>query len=81
MIRKIFTHVLILLIRIYQTIFSPDQGLLKIFFRNQVCKFYPTCSEYSILVIKKYGVLKGIKLSFKRISRCHPWSEGGVDLP
>lgn len=47
----------------------------------KVCRFYPSCSEYSILAIKKYGAVKGIFLGAKRILRCHRFSPGGVDLP
>ena len=44
-----------------------------------VCGFYPTCSEYTRQAIEKYGVLKGGWLGLKRISKCHPWHEGGND--
>ena len=37
------------------------------------CRFQPTCSEYSIEVIKQHGILKGSYLAIKRISKCHPW--------
>jgi len=66
------------LIKIYQKTCSPDQG----FFRYQagpVCRFYPTCSEYTYQAIDKYGVLKGTRKGFKRIIRCHPWGQGGYD--
>ncbi|MBQ9298150.1 MAG: membrane protein insertion efficiency factor YidD [Clostridia bacterium] len=43
------------------------------------CKYYPTCSQYSKEAIQKYGVLKGIILSIKRIIRCNPFSKGGYD--
>ena len=43
------------------------------------CKYYPTCSEYSIQAIKKYGALKGSILSIKRILKCNPFSKGGYD--
>ncbi len=43
------------------------------------CRFSPTCSEYSIAVVKQYGVLKGSKLSLKRILKCQPWSGVHVD--
>lgn len=43
------------------------------------CKYYPTCSEYSIQAIKKYGVIKGSYLSLKRIIKCNPFSKGGYD--
>jgi putative membrane protein insertion efficiency factor len=43
------------------------------------CRFTPTCSTYSIQAFKKYGLFKGIWLSIKRISRCHPWGGHGYD--
>lgn len=43
------------------------------------CRFYPTCSQYSIDAIKTHGVFKGLKLSFKRIGKCHPWGKHGFD--
>jgi len=45
------------------------------------CKFYPSCSEYCYLAINKYGSARGIWKGFKRILRCHPWGEGGIDQP
>lgn len=44
------------------------------------CKFTPTCSEYGILAIEKYGAFKGTLLTIKRIIRCNPFSKGGIDL-
>ncbi len=43
------------------------------------CRFYPTCSEYSIQAIDKYGIIKGILMAIKRIAKCHPLHLGGVD--
>ena len=43
------------------------------------CKFYPTCSEYAMEALEKYGFLKGIFLSIKRIFKCNPFSKGGYD--
>ena len=43
------------------------------------CRFYTTCSEYSKQAILKYGFLKGVLLSIKRISKCHPFNPGGYD--
>lgn len=59
-------------------------GLIKIYqyfskFTPSVCRFYPTCSEYTKQAIIKYGVLKGGWLGIKRICRCHPGNPGGYD--
>ena len=43
------------------------------------CKYYPTCSNYCIDAINKYGVFKGVFLGIKRILRCNPFSKGGYD--
>lgn len=64
-------HILIFLIRIYQTILSP--------FLGNHCRFYPSCSHYALEALEKHGFFKGLWLSMKRVSHCHPWHEGGVD--
>jgi len=43
------------------------------------CRFYPTCSEYTLEAVKKFGPFKGSWLGLKRILRCHPWNPGGYD--
>lgn len=48
--------------------------------RGENCRFIPTCSEYTYQAVEKYGALKGLWLGVKRISRCHPWGDGGIDL-
>ena len=59
------------LIRIYQLTLSPLLG--------SNCRFQPTCSAYATEAIKKFGVLKGGYLSFRRLIKCHPFHEGGYD--
>jgi uncharacterized protein len=69
----------IILIKLYQKIISPAYSwIFKNYFHG--CRFYPSCSEYTIQAINKYGALKGLFLGFKRILKCSPLSEGGVDL-
>ena len=43
------------------------------------CRYYPTCSEYSIQAIEKYGVIKGVFISMIRFLKCNPFSKGGYD--
>ena len=69
----------IVVLKIYQKIFSFDHGILKVFYPFGFCRFYPTCSEYSIQSIEKYGLIRGAIKTIKRIGRCHPWSRGGYD--
>jgi uncharacterized protein len=71
------------LIRFYQRVLSPDQGLLRKFlgFQGQYCVMYPSCSEYMIQAIKKYGVLRGLYKGIRRVLRCHPYQKNLVDLP
>jgi putative membrane protein insertion efficiency factor len=48
-------------------------------FKKPSCVFYPTCSEYTKQAIEKYGVIKGVRLGFLRILRCHPWQKDHID--
>ncbi|OGY88033.1 MAG: membrane protein insertion efficiency factor YidD [Candidatus Kerfeldbacteria bacterium RIFOXYA2_FULL_38_24] len=70
----------IAIIQLYQKTISPDHG---VFFATPYkgCRFYPSCSEYTLRAIKKHGLgLGGIK-GLWRILRCNPFSAGGVDEP
>jgi len=64
-------YVLIKLIKIYQKLLSP--------MFPPSCRFYPTCSEYAVESISKYGVFKGGIKALWRILRCNPFSKGGFD--
>jgi hypothetical protein len=60
------------LIKFYRKYLSPFKG-------HATCKYFPTCSQYAIEAIEKYGVLKGGLLAVWRILRCNPFSKGGYD--
>ncbi|MEH6589357.1 MAG: membrane protein insertion efficiency factor YidD [Halioglobus sp.] len=61
----------IFLIQCYKTALSP--------FLGHHCRFYPSCSAYAQEAVAIHGVGKGSWLAAKRLSKCHPWHEGGVD--
>lgn len=65
------TLVLIALIRLYQLLISP--GL------PASCRFSPSCSQYTLDAVRRYGALKGAWLGVRRLVRCHPWHPGGYD--
>lgn len=68
------------LIRLYQkTNFFRSAFLKQLYLTDAACRFRPTCSEYTYQAVEKYGVLKGARLGFLRIIRCHPWNKGGYD--
>ncbi|TSC73460.1 MAG: hypothetical protein G01um101470_66 [Parcubacteria group bacterium Gr01-1014_70] len=68
----------IFFIKIYQILFSPDHGVL-FFYRVRTCRFYPSCSEYTIEALRAYGFFRGWLFGLRRVARCHPWQEGGWD--
>ena len=70
-IANIPAKLLILLIRLYQVTLSPWFG--------KSCRYTPTCSNYGIEAVTKYGFLKGGWLTFKRILSCNPWGGSGYD--
>jgi putative membrane protein insertion efficiency factor len=71
MISKLFSFLFLGIIKAYRTLISP---LLA-----PSCRYLPTCSEYGLQAITKYGPFKGGWLTIKRISRCHPWGGHGYD--
>jgi hypothetical protein len=64
-------------IRFYQAVLSFDYGIFA--GRGPVCRFSPTCSQYTYEAVEKFGIIKGFLLGVKRISKCHPWNKGGLD--
>ncbi|MDG1023655.1 MAG: membrane protein insertion efficiency factor YidD [Flavobacteriaceae bacterium] len=69
--KKILIYPFVLLIKGYQSFISP---LLP-----PSCRYQPTCSQYTLESLKRYGLLKGGILGIKRISKCHPWGGSGYD--
>lgn len=70
-VKKVAVFPLVLLVRFYQVCISP--------FTPAACRFTPTCSQYALEALRKYGPFKGLWLAFKRIIRCHPWGGSGYD--
>lgn len=71
-LKQLLISPFVLIIRFYQLFISPLLG--------PRCRFYPSCSHYSLEALRTHGLFKGSWLSLKRISRCHPGNEGGIDL-
>ncbi len=69
-ISQLLKRTILYLIRFYQLLST---------FTPRICRFYPTCSEYTLEAIKCYGILKGSLLGVKRILKCHPFHPGGYD--
>ena len=67
-----FKWLIILPVKFYQWFISPIIG--------PRCRFYPTCSHYTIEAVEKHGVFCGSWLAIKRISKCHPGNDGGIDF-
>jgi putative membrane protein insertion efficiency factor len=61
------------LIRGYQYLISPWLG--------PHCRFRPTCSEYTVMAVKKYGAIRGVYRGIVRVAKCHPFHPGGDDWP
>ncbi|MCL6638575.1 MAG: membrane protein insertion efficiency factor YidD [Firmicutes bacterium] len=63
--------VLLFLIKLYRAAISP--------LTPPVCRFYPTCSQYALQAVERYGAVKGTYLALKRLLKCHPFHPGGYD--
>jgi putative membrane protein insertion efficiency factor len=64
-------RLLVWLLRGYQLLVSPMLG--------QNCRFYPSCSHYAVEALQVHGTVRGSWLALRRLGRCHPWNDGGVD--
>ena len=64
-------NIVVALLRVYRAVISPLYG--------DVCRYYPSCSAYALGAVQQHGVVSGGFLAARRLARCHPWAEGGVD--
>jgi len=71
-INRVLQIILLGLIRGYQLLLSPFVG--------QHCRYFPSCSHYAKDAVHYHGPFRGSWLAIKRVCRCHPWHEGGIDL-
>ncbi len=72
-LRRLLARTILFAVRFYQSAISPLHG--------PCCRFTPTCSEYCVQAIQKYGIVKGLLKTAWRVLRCAPWSKGGYDPP
>ena len=61
----------IIVLRVYRMLVSPLYG--------DVCRYYPSCSAYALGCVQEHGLTRGGWLAARRLARCHPWAEGGID--
>jgi len=64
-------NVCVAILKCYRALISPLYG--------DVCRYYPSCSHYTLQAFQQHGVVRGTWLGTKRIARCHPWADGGID--
>ncbi len=67
------------ILKVYQKTLSFDHGIFKYLFPYGYCRFKPTCSDYAIQSLEKYGLIKGGFKAMWRVLRCNPWNKGGHD--
>lgn len=65
-------RVLMALVRAYQLVPKPVSAVPR-------CRFYPSCSAYSLEALRRHGAVRGVWLTVRRLGRCHPWNPGGFD--
>jgi uncharacterized protein len=70
-LRGVIRRAAVIPIRLYQWFLSPLLG--------QRCRYYPSCSEYAVQAVQRFGILRGAVLAGWRLLRCNPWSRGGFD--
>lgn len=71
MFRKLLIFLLLIPVYVYKYTISP--------LKPPTCRYTPTCSQYAVEALKKYGPLKGVILAVKRVLSCHPWGGSGYD--
>ena len=71
LMQQLLVKFLVGIVKGYRLFLSPSLG--------SACRFEPTCSVYSIQALETHGAAKGSYLTLKRLGRCHPWCEGGLD--
>ena len=76
---QIFSRIAIKIIKFYQKTISFDHGPLKKIYPQGFCRFNPSCSQYGLEAIEKYGIIKGGFKTSWRVIRCNPWNKGGND--
>ncbi len=69
---NVMKRILIAIIKLYRKYISPMK-------RVPTCRFTPTCSEYALEALQRYGAVKGSYLAVRRILKCHPFHKGGFD--
>ncbi|MBG6179186.1 membrane protein insertion efficiency factor YidD [Arthrobacter sp. CAN_A1] len=70
-LRELPATCMIAVLKAYRVVISPLYG--------QVCRFFPSCSAYALEAVTVHGAVRGSALAARRVCRCHPWNDGGVD--
>lgn len=68
---RLLSWPLVILVKIYQKLISP--------MLPPTCRFTPSCSQYAVVALQRFGPIKGSWLTIRRLGRCNPWNPGGVD--